>query len=84
MKEHNTHTKKQRGKFATAYYERYPDKLEQAVKEEQDKQKQKLQENLQKQTEELTKKNSTGQKRSMSLGIRNRTFKNNLTFGKEK
>lgn len=84
IKDHNTHIKKQRAKFATAYFERYPDKLEQALKEEQEKQKQKLHDNLQKQTEELNKKNSTGQKRSMSLGIRNRTFKNNLTLGKDK
>lgn len=84
IRDQNTFVKKQRDKFANKYFEKYPEKLEQLVKEEQEK-RQKLEEELRKQAEEQNNGNCAVPKRSISLGIRNRSFKKeNLTFSKDK
>jgi hypothetical protein len=99
---HNTYAKKQRGKFQTAYFERNPDKLEQFMKEEHERQREKTDLAMKRRTDEILNRNIPkpdvkyvpkkspfgsihSTKRSMSLGIRNKTFKcQNLSFNKEK
>jgi len=49
MKEHNKNVKKIRQKYQTKYFERYPEKLEQMLKEEQEIQKNKTEQALKKQ-----------------------------------
>ena len=41
MKEHNKKVKKARERYQISYFEKYPEKLEQAMKEEQENQKSK-------------------------------------------
>lgn len=57
IKDHNAFTKKQRGKFQTSYYERHPDRLEQDLKEEQEKQKLRTDQALKRRTEEIINRN---------------------------
>jgi len=78
IRDHNTHIKKARGSYMADYFEKYPEKLEQVLKEEKEKQKLKVQENLNSKVDNTVK-------RSVSLGVRNRSFKStSLTYTKDK
>lgn len=82
IREHNGYIKKIRDKFSTEYFDKYPEKKEMMLKEEEELKAQKLQEalDLKENTEE---NNNQYSNRSMSLGLRNNNLKqNNISFSK--
>lgn len=82
IKEHNAYIKRIRDKFATEYFEKYPEKKEMMIKEEEELKAQRLQEALE-QKENTEENINQYSNRSMSLGMRNSNLKqSNISFNK--
>ena len=84
LKEHNSNTHKHRKKYQNTYFERYPEKLEKMLQEEQERLKNIKKMQAMNEVSPIENTSAKG-KRSMSLGVRNQSFKtSNLTLIKEK
>lgn len=80
IRDHNSYVAKQRNKFADSFFEKYPEKKNETNEDKFSE----IPEDCKEHLEEL-ETNDSNAKRSMSLGIRNKTFKTcNLSFNKEK